>query len=183
MQRCPNKLEVNSWLGHGLHADIHYKLLHAIFSGNYTISCFLRYSKDPNSQLFATWLCKVLEAYMRAQNLTRADLPTQARTLHVGEFRHHGAAVAAAAPRCPPHSLHAAAQLRLSKAVNSSENALTGAFCCPLQQSEFGPGGRLQNRSPTLQSLPTLSCRGQHRQRSRSETETPPKSAGILARS
>ena len=102
---------------------------------------FLRSSKDPNSKLFATWLCKVLEAHMRAQNLTRADLPTQARTLHVGEFRHHGAAVAAAAPRCPPHSLHAAAQLRLSKAVNSSENALTGAFCCPLQQSEFGPGG------------------------------------------
>ena len=118
---------------------------------------FLRSSKDPNSKLFATWLCKVLEAHMRAQNLTRADLPTQARTLHVGEFRHHGAAVAAAAPRCPPHSLHAAAQLRLSKAVNSSENALTGAFCCPLQQSEFLPGGRLQNRSPTLQSLPTLS--------------------------
>ena len=87
---------------------------------------FLRSSKDPNSKLFATWLCKVLEAHMRAQNLTRADLPTQARTLHVGEFRHHGAAVAAAAPRCPPHSLHAAAQLRLSKAVNSSENALTG---------------------------------------------------------
>ena len=35
-------------------------------------------------------------------------------------------------------TLHAAAQLRLSKAVNSSENALTGAFCCRLKQSEFG---------------------------------------------
>ena len=74
-------------------------------------------------------------------------------------------------------TLHAAAQLRLSNAVNSSENALTGAFCCPLQQSEFGPGGCRTGRQHCRVCRP---CGGQQRQKSRSETETPPKSAGIL---